>query len=277
MTGLVLSGGGSKGAFQVGALDYILNHTDIKFDCIDGVSTGSLQGSMVATDQFAYLKNMWLSIKKDSDIVKHSWWKLMFLKFPYSFTGLEGYLKYALKTGYKIPFFCGVVNLDTTKYRSIRNPNYREILASCSIPVLFEPVYYYEKPLVDGGLRNVTPLKDAIDRGCDKIIVITCGNRKDELPFYPQEKYNVKDALFRTLDIMVHEIKLNDFLFRDITQAEKINTWVENGFEKYRKIDITVIEPQHKYTVNMDSLKFDPTITEALMNHGFNQAMEVLK
>lgn len=68
---LVLSGGGFKGAFQVGALQYLKQNwktinpetTDVmKFDVIAGVSVGSLNGALVACDEFAALEKLWLDV-----------------------------------------------------------------------------------------------------------------------------------------------------------------------------------------------------------------------
>lgn len=64
---LVLSGGGFKGAFQVGALKYlkenwqkITGSTDpMKFDIISGVSAGSINGSMLAMGRFELLEEIW--------------------------------------------------------------------------------------------------------------------------------------------------------------------------------------------------------------------------
>lgn len=55
---LCLSGGGFKGYFQVGVLDY-LNEKGIKFDHVSGVSVGALNGSFVAMDKFKELKELW--------------------------------------------------------------------------------------------------------------------------------------------------------------------------------------------------------------------------
>lgn len=64
---LVLSGGGFKGAFQVGALKYLKENwqkitgveTPMKFDIISGVSAGSINGSMLAMDRFELLQEIW--------------------------------------------------------------------------------------------------------------------------------------------------------------------------------------------------------------------------
>ena len=64
---LVLSGGGFKGAFQIGALNYLEQHWDritgknkaMKFDLISGVSVGALNGAMVASDKLYDLNYIW--------------------------------------------------------------------------------------------------------------------------------------------------------------------------------------------------------------------------
>ena len=65
---LVLSGGGFKGAFQLGALNYLNDHWQkitglsgkMKFDIIAGVSVGAINGSMLACDQLNLLNELWL-------------------------------------------------------------------------------------------------------------------------------------------------------------------------------------------------------------------------
>lgn len=70
---LVLSGGGFKGAFQVGALRHLQQNWSkinpgqdkMKFDVVAGVSVGSLNGVLVACDQFAKLEQLWHEIGAD--------------------------------------------------------------------------------------------------------------------------------------------------------------------------------------------------------------------
>lgn len=64
---LVLSGGGFKGAFQMGVLDYLrennLMQSDLHFDIISGISAGSLNGAMIAARQYDELKEIWRRIE----------------------------------------------------------------------------------------------------------------------------------------------------------------------------------------------------------------------
>src|SRR6266568_2701951 len=73
---LVLSGGGAKGAFQVGALDTLLNEQGLEFAVIAGVSTGALSAGMLAQGTGAAgqraelegLKDLYFSLTSDQDI-----------------------------------------------------------------------------------------------------------------------------------------------------------------------------------------------------------------
>ncbi|MGB0424566.1 MAG: patatin-like phospholipase family protein, partial [Flavobacteriales bacterium] len=64
---LVLSGGGFRGAFQVGALNYLEQNWEeifpdrkkLTFDVVSGVSVGALNGLLVASDEFNSLQKLW--------------------------------------------------------------------------------------------------------------------------------------------------------------------------------------------------------------------------
>ena len=70
---LALSGGGFKGAFQVGALQYLQEHWSelqtgtppLKFDIVTGVSVGALNGLLVASQKFPQLVEFWNSVAKN--------------------------------------------------------------------------------------------------------------------------------------------------------------------------------------------------------------------
>ncbi len=57
-TALVLPGGGAKGAFQAGVLQ-VLREQGFTYDVISGISVGSLNGAMLATDQFDTMIEVW--------------------------------------------------------------------------------------------------------------------------------------------------------------------------------------------------------------------------
>lgn len=65
---LVLAGGGARGAYHIGAWQ-ALREMGWKFDIVTGTSVGSLNGTLVALDEFDIAKSMWLSID-DRDVME---------------------------------------------------------------------------------------------------------------------------------------------------------------------------------------------------------------
>ena len=64
--GLVLSGGGAKGAYQVGVLRYMAE-AGMKVDAVSGASIGALNGAIVAnaknlTEASQHLTEFWQSL-----------------------------------------------------------------------------------------------------------------------------------------------------------------------------------------------------------------------
>lgn len=80
MRALVLSGGGSKGAAEVGVLDYLLEkEPDLDYDIYAGVSVGALNISLLAEDSFKNsfpkLKDVWLNqVKGNKSVWNHHLW-----------------------------------------------------------------------------------------------------------------------------------------------------------------------------------------------------------
>lgn len=69
-TALVVSGGGSKGAFAVGVIKYITeNRPDIQFDTLCGTSTGALMIPLVALGQMSQLEKLYTTNKTENIIL----------------------------------------------------------------------------------------------------------------------------------------------------------------------------------------------------------------
>jgi len=71
-TGLVLSGGGAKGAYHVGVLK-ALDELDIKVDAIAGASIGALNGAILASadslhEGYQHLNAVWQQLAKESPL-----------------------------------------------------------------------------------------------------------------------------------------------------------------------------------------------------------------
>ena len=65
--GLVLAGGGGKGAYQIGAWR-ALKEMEIAFDAIAGVSIGSINGELIDSDEYDKAVEMWNSVSVDKGV-----------------------------------------------------------------------------------------------------------------------------------------------------------------------------------------------------------------
>jgi len=279
-TAFVLSGGGAKGSFQVGALKYLCKEKGIVPDVVIGISTGSLQGLAVAQQDLDALEQVWLNIKKDSDIYTKSVLNygkclLGIRNGVYEFDGLRKILSRFFNKDKlmqsPIDFYVGKVSLQKTDivYVNKKDMVMEDVLSSCTIPVFFSTVDRSGLQWVDGGVRDIVPLKKAIDLNVDVIYVFLCSPKRANVVC---KKYkNVVEVLERVLDILLNEIYVND-----IDTATKINEMIDRfgSFNNYKKIDIKVIEPDFDIT---DSLDFDPSNIRRGIQHGYRKAEEIVK
>ncbi len=65
--GLVLAGGGAKGVYQLGAWK-AMRELGIKFSAVAGVSIGSINGALIASDCFKEAEELWQSASVDKGI-----------------------------------------------------------------------------------------------------------------------------------------------------------------------------------------------------------------
>lgn len=71
MRGLILEGGGAKGAYQIGAWK-ALRELGITFDGVAGTSIGALNGAWVVQDDFESAWNMWFDLRPDQVVAGDS-------------------------------------------------------------------------------------------------------------------------------------------------------------------------------------------------------------
>lgn len=265
---LVLSGGGSGGAVQIGALERLSEEMNIdeEFDLIVGTSVGALNACALAYGSFSALKYIWRSIEGRSDVLSYAFWKT---KGLFSTTPLRGILK-EVTSGVKAHREAAscTVNIDTGEilYASNRKLIKKEYLeyTECStlIPFFMEPVKGY---WFDGGIRENTPLSYAIERGARRVTVLAASPlNSDQIltryhPFFP----HALSHAYRTVDsAMQHEILKND-----ISRCHRYN---EDG--THERIKLTLISPDRDRGVG--TLDFDPIKIKKMMALGYESAVK---
>lgn len=173
--GIVFSGGGSRGAYQIGAWK-ALNELGIKASIAVGTSTGAISAALYTVnnieDAIKVFENISVRNIFDSD-------KLGFHKEPINLKKMiNKYISYEDIMKSNINY--GLVVTQTPKFRKVEITkdklsldNYVDyIVASCTIPIIFKKTKIGKKKYIDGGARDAVPVNLALKLGADKVIII---------------------------------------------------------------------------------------------------------
>ena len=192
--GLVVSGGGLKGAFSGGLVEYLIKEKNVSWDMYAGTSIGSLILTMVSLSNIDELKKLFLNIDYD-DIFKDSafnFGRVNIFNIIYrlivkknSITDmkkvrviLSNLISEETYNENKDTIYSISSNFNTGELLETKNSEteYNDfldlVIASASIPVVFEPIQYKGDYLFDGGVFNSLPLQTMVDENCDEIDVI---------------------------------------------------------------------------------------------------------
>ncbi len=286
---LILSGGGARGAFQVGAEKYAREVKGYQWDIIAGVSVGAMNGAMLAMHRFARLLELWDNIS-DDQVYTGGFNLLSVVKILFGAKGFYGNepLKKMMQAEFEAgqvidDLHVGAVSLISGEYVQFTRQSLelsKAILASASIPVVWPPVdVSADYPaMVDGGVRNITPVGDVLELEPDEIVIINCGNAKT--PNMPNAPSNVLSIGMRALDIMQNEIFVNDMkeflrinaLVLEAGQQGAILHHPKSG-RPLKYYPCQVIEPDG---VLGDVLDFSQKSVQAALKAGVRRAREVL-
>lgn len=203
MYGIALEGGGTKGAYQIGAWK-ALRELGIDFNVVAGTSIGSLNGAFMAMDAFDEAWDLWHHIEPDMIVAGDPKLlkKMSKLSFGYTYTDFHDMVRFTMDMishggldvsplrnlisdmldeelirQSRVEFGMVTVNLSDLKavevmIKDIPNGQLGDyLLASCSLPG-FQNHYIDDKLFLDGGLHDNLPLNLVASTGCKKIIAI---------------------------------------------------------------------------------------------------------
>ena len=242
MLAVVLSGGGAKGAYEVGVWK-ALRKLHIKYDIVTGTSIGALNGMMMTQNEFYRCIRLWKNINYDilyDNFKKITSSKEMYLEYlnkifdgGISTNKIEQIINSLYKPNklYNSKIGFGVVsfNLSTRKVVYSTKKNTRPdklkkyILASATCFPFFKPTKIGTDILVDGGYYDNLPINLAIELGAEEIIAVD---------------------------------------LRSVGIKQKIHN---------KKINITYIKPNNR----LDSfLMFDSNVTKRMIKLGYNDTLK---
>jgi NTE family protein len=147
------------------------------------------------------------------------------------------------------------------------------------MPVIWTPVEVSPEytSMVDGGVRNISPVGDVLDADPDEIVIINCGAETEDPLANPPK--TVVDIGLRTLDIILNELFVSDMReFRRtnalVQQADAQGFTLQGTTGKLLKYyDCKVIEPVAPLG---DTLDFSQAAVQASIAAGQERARAVL-
>lgn len=281
---LVLSGGGSHGAYEVGAIKYLYGELQTQYDIICGVSVGALNGSFLCQYSrgreklaSAALDELWGGLDTSKIYKKwlFRWLACLWRSSVYNSAPLEKLVRSKLdssavrSSGKSLRV--GATNLKSGEYK-LFDEMYPDlpgaVLASSSFPVMLCPIKLEGELWTDGGVRSITPLQAAIDLNADEIDVIVTSPHS-VIPRFPKNP-NVLRMISRSLDIMTNEIVRDDLERAFCISGNRKKILGKNN----KDVPIRLIQPTAE--LNGDSLDFSQSLIQGWMQIGYTDAKRIL-
>ena len=202
--GVVDVGGGLRGSFGAGVLDYCMEQ-GIRFDFGIGVSAGAANISSYMANQRGrnfvfyteyFQREQYMGVKN----LIHTG---SYIGLDYIYSSLsdhEGDYPLDWKTIRNDPRDMMIVATDANtglphyfhKY-DMRQDSYDPIKASCCVPVINRPYKVNGIPYYDGGLSDPVSYEKAFEAGCDKVVVIL--TRPEDYRRIPKNDKIIADLL----------------------------------------------------------------------------------
>lgn len=239
--GLVLEGGGMRGIFTAGVLDFFLEKS-IAFDYCIGVSAGACHACSFLAGQHRrafdvsvdYLRDRrycsLYSLLTTGDLFGA---RMLYETIPNELYPVDNDFFLRGHTG----FHAVITNCVTgeAEYPQIRDLR-RDIgfvRASSSLPFVSNMVMLSGTPYLDGGISDSIPVAQAMDAGCTKVVAILT---------QPKE-YRKKPAKLHP--ILLHRYKKYPHLIRQMkTRHARYNDTLEFLYHQEEKGNVFVIQPQ---------------------------------
>ncbi len=205
MRALVISGGGSKGAFAGGVAQFLIQEAQHKYDIFVGTSTGSLLISHLALNKLDKIKEIYSSVDQDSifnncpflikkkhgvEIIAINHWNVVnnLIEGKKTFGESEN-LRKLIRESITVEEFeelkeshmdvvvtVSNLSLNQVEYKSINDCTYDEFCDWIWISSNYTPFMSLVKKegceYADGGLGTLVPIEEALNRGATEVDVV---------------------------------------------------------------------------------------------------------
>lgn len=265
--GITMEGGASRTVFSCGVMDAFLEE-NIMPDYFIGVSAGIAYGVSYLSKQKG--RNLVIAQKYMNDKrymgVRHLLKSRNFYNIPFVFGEIPNKLEtfdYEAFEAFPGKVVACVTNIHTGKpeYLEVprRDDKFDVLVASCALPILFQPVKVGRHYYLDGGLSDSIPYQQAIKEGCDKNIVVL--TRERGYVKKPERAGDISRKLYKKYPKIAEDLK---------SRPEKYNACMAELMEKEKSGEIFVIAPESTYGIGRT--ESDPEKLTKLYEEGYQQA-----
>ncbi|GLX67209.1 patatin-like phospholipase family protein [Paenibacillus glycanilyticus] len=271
-TGLILEGGGMRGVYTAGVLEYLSEH-NVYFPYMIGVSAGACMGASYLSRQLGRNRTVNVEWVSDPRYIswKNFWTKRQLFGMDFIFDDIPNkHVPFDYEAFDRSPeeFVIGTTDCETgeTVYYRKSDPDFdvlKLLRASSSLPFIAPMVEYGGRKLLDGGISDPIPLKKAESDGYKRNVLILTRN-EDYRKSAGKFGWIVKRAYRRypklTEMMLGRHAKYNETL-DDIARQEQEGT-------------VFVIRPQEALTVGR--MERDPAKLDALYRQGYEDAKRIM-
>ena len=268
--GLVVEGGGMRGVYTAGVLDYFMEK-NLYFDDCYGVSAGACHISSYVSKQIGRSIKVTLDYINDkrycsiNSLIKTGDMFGVEMLYDIIPNKLELY-DYDTFNKFKGNFYSVVTNCKTGKAEYIKIKDMKKdiiaVRASSSLPLLSRIVEINGKEYLDGGITDSIPIKKSIKDGHKKNVVIltrdkTYRKSKPKFLSFFKLKYKKYPNLVKAIE----------------NRYKMYNETLDFIEEEKAKNKVFIIQP--KLPVKISRIEKDKDKLKALYNQGYEDAKEI--
>ena len=272
-TGIVLEGGAVRTIFSTGVCDALLTR-DLLPDYVIGVSAGIAYGVSYVSKQSR--RNLDIMVNYINDKRYMGFGNLLrrdnraYFGLDFVFGTIPNELipfDYDTFAAYPGEVEAVVTNLDTGKAEYFpverRDDRFKLLQATCALPFLFPVFDIQGKPCMDGGAADAIPYERALEKGCERVIVVL--TRERSYVRRPEKLQPLIDAAYR---------KYPRFCDTMRRRADTYNASRERLFQLEREGRALLFAPHS--TEGFHRTEKDVEKIRALWKDGYDEGMERL-
>ncbi len=243
MKALVISGGGSKGAFAGGVAEYLIKEKKQNYDIFVGTSTGSLMLTHLALGKVAELKEIYSNVDQSTifsncpfkikkykghttvsinhfNTIKNflrgskTFGESLHLKHMIDTTVKDNYLRKVKDQHKKLLVTVSNLTLNQVEFKSLDEHSFDDfrdyIWASSNFVPFMSLLVKNNYEYADGGFANMVPIRQAIEQGATEIDAIILETEVTQLNRMPSKNpFSLITNLFNYMQIHIEKYNIS--------------------------------------------------------------------